>query len=370
MKKYLFGIILFSFLIHPITAQFKISDKENTTINTNAVLDIESSKKGILIPRLTTAGRDSILHPTESLMIFNTTTKEFQVYNGTSWQAGLGSTVVDTINVRNTLATKEYVDLNKKITVTSDTNGYVINSAGSRDYNNPILTILDTVKYDQLIGINGNHTALQVMAPNMIAGSRNYIEVGSRHAPTEAALIGYVQVASPTAVGDSTKDNFLTLGLNGAEDLLTINGRGRVNIKNSFSIGSISKPQSLFVNGEIDVLGNFYIKGNEYIDGDLTVQSCTNCIPAKYIPKVGTIGVVFTNGAGNLELPNGITFDRSTQKIYFTSECGAFVTNSGNATNYNRTIPMSALAINGSSVVAYNSDTACQVNFVIINNNN
>ena len=54
-----------------------------TTPHESSVLDIESSSKGVLIPRLSTANRDGISAPSVGLMIYNTTTNCIEVNNGT-----------------------------------------------------------------------------------------------------------------------------------------------------------------------------------------------------------------------------------------------------------------------------------------------
>ncbi|WP_350105543.1 tail fiber domain-containing protein [Fulvivirga sp.] len=53
----------------------------------SAVLDINSTTKGILIPRLTTVERDAIGSPATGLMVYNTTTNGFNYYNGGSWSS-------------------------------------------------------------------------------------------------------------------------------------------------------------------------------------------------------------------------------------------------------------------------------------------
>ena len=55
------------------------------TPNPEAALDITSTTSGILIPRMTTAERDLIAAPVLGLQIFNTTTKCFNVWLGSSW---------------------------------------------------------------------------------------------------------------------------------------------------------------------------------------------------------------------------------------------------------------------------------------------
>ena len=53
--------------------------------NPVALLDLYSTSKGFLAPRMTTAQRDAISSPPAGLMIYNTTTNQYESYNGTSW---------------------------------------------------------------------------------------------------------------------------------------------------------------------------------------------------------------------------------------------------------------------------------------------
>lgn len=51
----------------------------------SAILDISSTNKGILFPRMTSAQRNAITSPDIGLYIFDTDTKSPWFYNGTSW---------------------------------------------------------------------------------------------------------------------------------------------------------------------------------------------------------------------------------------------------------------------------------------------
>lgn len=51
----------------------------------SSILDIESDGKGILLPRLNDSQRDAIISPKEGLLIFNTTTKNFNVFRNGNW---------------------------------------------------------------------------------------------------------------------------------------------------------------------------------------------------------------------------------------------------------------------------------------------
>jgi hypothetical protein len=56
-----------------------------TTPNASAQLDVSSTSKGLLIPRLTTIQRTGIASPATGLQVFDTDTKTFWFYNGTGW---------------------------------------------------------------------------------------------------------------------------------------------------------------------------------------------------------------------------------------------------------------------------------------------
>jgi hypothetical protein len=56
-----------------------------TSPDPSSALDIESTDKGLLIPRMITAERTAISSPAEGLQVFDTTTKSLWYHNGTLW---------------------------------------------------------------------------------------------------------------------------------------------------------------------------------------------------------------------------------------------------------------------------------------------
>lgn len=62
----------------------------------SAVLDLSSTTKGFLIPRMTTTQRDAISSPATGLTIYNTTTSVMNTYNGSAWTSG-GSGAVSSV---------------------------------------------------------------------------------------------------------------------------------------------------------------------------------------------------------------------------------------------------------------------------------
>ena len=53
----------------------------------SALLDVTSTSKGVLIPRMSTDQRGKIASPANGLLVYDTDTKGFWYYNGAAWQA-------------------------------------------------------------------------------------------------------------------------------------------------------------------------------------------------------------------------------------------------------------------------------------------
>src|ERR1700755_77802 len=59
-----------------------------TTPDGSSLLEIKSTKKGLLIPRMTKTQRDAIASPATGLLIYQTnSTSGFYYYTGTAWRA-------------------------------------------------------------------------------------------------------------------------------------------------------------------------------------------------------------------------------------------------------------------------------------------
>ncbi len=84
MKKLtiLLTVVLFTAL--STMAQVAINT-DGTDPGTSAMLDVKSTEKGILIPRMTTAQRTGISSPVQGLMVYDTDLDAFYFYDGTEW---------------------------------------------------------------------------------------------------------------------------------------------------------------------------------------------------------------------------------------------------------------------------------------------
>lgn len=59
--------------------------------DSTAALEVSSTRKGFIMPRLSLGQRNSIINPARGLQVFNTTTNKLEYFNGTQWTALLDS---------------------------------------------------------------------------------------------------------------------------------------------------------------------------------------------------------------------------------------------------------------------------------------
>ena len=84
MKKTLF-ILFLSTIINTTFAQVGINT-DNSDPDASAMLDIKSTDKGMLVPRMTSTQRNAISSPATGLLVFDNTTGSFWFYNGSAWE--------------------------------------------------------------------------------------------------------------------------------------------------------------------------------------------------------------------------------------------------------------------------------------------
>lgn len=103
----------------------------------NAVINIDSTSKGILIPRMTTAQRNAISSPSNSLLIFNTDLKVLQYYDlsVTSW-ISVGARLPDNVVFSGTLTVNGNITGLGSISATSGINGATGNFTDTTDATN------------------------------------------------------------------------------------------------------------------------------------------------------------------------------------------------------------------------------------------
>ncbi|MCP3999384.1 MAG: hypothetical protein GY727_00520, partial [Gammaproteobacteria bacterium] len=68
-----------------LSAQVGINT-DGSSPDTSAMLDVKSTDKGMLVPRMTSAQRIAISSPATGLLVFDETTGGFWFYNGSIWE--------------------------------------------------------------------------------------------------------------------------------------------------------------------------------------------------------------------------------------------------------------------------------------------
>src|SRR5690349_10317760 len=80
--------------INKLLSQNVAINADGTAPHASAMLDIKSTTKGLLIPRMTSLQRLAIPAPAAGLKVFDITTASFHYYNGIKWVelASVGTT--------------------------------------------------------------------------------------------------------------------------------------------------------------------------------------------------------------------------------------------------------------------------------------
>lgn len=85
MKFFILFILLFLSSFLKIYAQGISISADGSPPDSSAILDIKSTTQGVLLPRMSSNSRDSIMNPAHGLVVFDTTTNTFYYYTGTLW---------------------------------------------------------------------------------------------------------------------------------------------------------------------------------------------------------------------------------------------------------------------------------------------
>lgn len=127
MKKLILSSILAFGLGYATQAQSVAINTDGTTANSSAILDVKSTDKGVLIPRMTLAQRNLIATPATGLLVYQTDgTSGFYFYNGSAWTSLNGTNGTNGTNGQGV--------------PTGGTTGQVLSKVNATDYNTQWVT--------------------------------------------------------------------------------------------------------------------------------------------------------------------------------------------------------------------------------------
>jgi hypothetical protein len=356
--------------------------------HTSAMLDVSSTTKGMLVPRMTTVQRTAIASPATGLMVYDITTNSFWFYNGSSWAAvasngGLSFPYEQTVNT-NVAAFR----INNQGTgpalhgASSNQLGIALNASATGDFGWGLNAYTDksgavSVRsvaelgqafYGENAGPTNNNTLMYLfnkglgkthhlqLANNASTASNLYIagnhlgkqvEIWQTNAANTAAAVSIVNSGTGAALYGSSNDGNGITGASGTGSAVrgdATSGTGVLGYSNSgigVNAGTISgtgiytnsiSGLALNVNGNLKIAGGNTSPGAGKVltsdaSGNATWQAAT--VPPKIAFRAYGVSSFETSGTANNEIPNN-----EFKKIEFNTESydisGHFAT-TGNA---------------------------------------
>jgi hypothetical protein len=273
-KQLLKKITLFTLISAPnlLFAQLGINS-DNSAPSTNAMLDVMSTTKGVLIPRVSA----DLASPTEGLLYYNTTGHNFRYYDGTAWQnalfgnqwnvngtdisyslgnVGIGTNApVSALNIYHpTLANLNFHNLATGSTITD---GFYIGNNGSSTasiWNREAASIrFGTNNTEQMTILSSGNVGIGYSSPSYRLSVNGTIYSNGLYSNGFTEIIGTLQ-ANTTANFQSTVNVNGTLNANGnlaVDGNITTNaGKGivRSNDANQLAIDEFATPANLVWN--------------------------------------------------------------------------------------------------------------------------
>lgn len=205
-------VTLFMFFTLGLGAQVGINN-DSSSPDPSAMLDIKSTDKGILIPRMNTAQRTAIASPATGLLVFDSETESFWFYNGNEWTAlisGVPSILRDADNDTK-VQVEESADEDKIRFDLSGTEHYVMNG--------PRLEVLNSgnsVFMGEGAGANDNmsntrNVFIGKSSGNSNTGGINNTAVGFESLKANTSGIANVAIGA-LALKNNTADNNVAVG--------------------------------------------------------------------------------------------------------------------------------------------------------------
>jgi hypothetical protein len=336
-KSKLLAAALFLLLLSSNTIHAQSMGISNVAItpDPSSILEMRTTDRGILIPRMTTVERDGIISPATGLMLYNTNTNQYNFYNGSAWvfwgsAAYLSATSGETL----------YTTSSEDVVIADMTKTALEAGAYSIFFNGQI-------RIPPAYYTTGFSTSDAAADLNLIYNDIMAIPATSSHALTfgngETLLPGVYNVAGAASIAGT-----LTLDGNGDPDALFIvrANAGAFNTAASTIVllanGATAKNVFWIADGAVGLGSLTNISGTLFSRGAAVAGADTQ-INGRLLTTLGAISF----GKGTLTLPTGesiIDFRALSDFVIFTSSGG--IANTGTS-EYNGNIGTGNGAITG-----------------------
>jgi hypothetical protein len=338
-------MLILSFSNHKIAAQSMGISSTSITPDASSILEMRTTTKGVLIPRMTTAERDLISLPANGLMVYNTSTSRFNFYNGSAWVILVSdSAVYLSVDAGSTLTTSSTSDvvISDMTQTASETATYLVLFNGQ-------------VTIPAANNIETTNTATLASDLNLIYADIIAIPATSS---THPLVFGSGETLSPGVydiAGAASIAGTLTLDGGGDPDaLFVIRATGAFNTGAGVVVtlvnGATAKNVFWVADGAIGLGASTTIQGTLFSHGSAVAVGATCTVTGRLLTTLGAI----SNGEGTLALPTDssyIDFRSLSNFVIFTSSGG--IANTG-ASVYTGDIGTNAGAITGFGTATVN----------------
>jgi hypothetical protein len=338
-------LLILSFSNNKIAAQSMGISSTSITPDASSILEMRTTTKGVLIPRMTTAERDLISSPANGLMIYNTSTSRFNFHNGSTWVIFVSdSAAYLSVDAGSTLTTSSTSDvvISDMTQTASETATYLVLFNGQ-------------VTIPAANNIETTNTATLASDLNLIYADIIAIPATSSAHPL---VFGSGETLSPGVydiAGAASIAGTLTLDGEGDPDaLFVIRATGAFNTGAGVVVTLVNGATAANVfwvaDGAIGLGASTTIQGTLFSHGSAVAVGATCIVTGRLLTTLGAISF----GAGTLSLPTDssyIDFRSLSNFIIFTSSGG--IANTG-ASIYTGDIGTNAGAITGFGTATVN----------------
>ncbi len=335
--------------------EMPVSISENpSTPDNSSLLDLQSTSKGVLVPRMTSAERNNIANPATGLLVYDTTTFNFWFHNGIAWRelgaappvAASPTTFIEDADGDTRIDTEYLMDEDKIRFYINDIEGirYVQNSdnsVGIQFPNNSKNVFIgngagQSSAYDgttsgsdfnTFIGFNSGwltstgrlNTAVGFRAGSKIDGNLN-VYMGTNAGTQQTAGVGNAFVGASSGAHISNGDFNAYFGTNTAANVATCSrntaigssaGRDGGDLNENVYVGYQAGELNLNGHGNV-FLGAFAGRNTQNMEDILMIENSTTLTPLIYGDFLNDmLGV---NWDSSVALPNTLSVNGDASK--------------------------------------------------------